>query len=53
MEFIGFPKISRFQRKGSVASLGFMNPEGIVIFHTAGNVAFKKTFGNDGHKGAK
>lgn len=34
---------------GSIASPGFMNPEGIVIFHTAANMAFKKTF-DDKHK---
>lgn len=33
--------------KGSAASPGFMDPEGIVIYHTAGNVAFKKTLKND------
>ena len=33
--------------RGSVAAPGFMNPEGIVIFHTKGNVGFKKTFEND------
>ena len=32
---------------GSCASVGFMNPEGIVIYHTAGNVAFKKTIEKD------
>jgi hypothetical protein len=32
---------------GSVASTGFMNPEGIIVFHTAGNVGFKKTIKND------
>lgn len=32
---------------GSYASLGFMEPEGIVIFHAAGNVRFKKTIKND------
>lgn len=37
--------------KGSVAAPGFMNPEGIVVYHVAGNVGFKKTFGGDGHKG--
>ena len=38
---------------GSVASPGFMQPEGIVVFHLAGNVGFKKTLDkNDGHKGA-
>jgi hypothetical protein len=33
---------------GSVAAPGFMNPEGIVVFHVAGNVGFKKTLENDG-----
>lgn len=32
---------------GSKASPKFMNPEGIVVFHTAGNVGFKKTIKND------
>ena len=33
---------------GSKAAPGFMNPEGIVLFHTAGNVGFKMTLDNDG-----
>lgn len=37
---------------GSIASPGFNRPEGIIIFHTASNIAFKKTIGNDGAKGA-
>lgn len=32
---------------GSSAALGFMNPEGVVIYHTAANVYFKKTIKND------
>lgn len=32
---------------GSRAAPGFMKPEGIVIFHTHGNVGFKKTLEND------
>lgn len=32
---------------GSMAAPGFMKPEGIVIYHTAGNVLFKKTLEND------
>jgi hypothetical protein len=32
---------------GSVAAPGFMNPEGIVIFHTAANFCFKKTIHKD------
>ena len=33
---------------GSVAAPEFMNPEGIVVFHVAGNVGFKMTLDNDG-----
>ena len=33
--------------KGSQASRGFMNPEGIVIHHVAGCVSFKKTLKGD------
>lgn len=32
---------------GSKAAPGFLNPEGIVLFHTAGNVGFKKTIHKD------
>lgn len=32
---------------GSMAAPGFKRPEGIVIFHTAGNVGFKKTLEKD------
>lgn len=32
---------------GSHASTGFMNPEGIVIYHTKARVMFKKTFEKD------
>lgn len=35
------------QTKGSVAAPGFMKPEGIVVFHTAANVGFKKTIKKD------
>ena len=41
------------QTKGSVAAPGFMNPEGIIAFHVAANIGFKKTIGNDGAKGAR
>ena len=40
------------RKHGSVASPGFMRPEGVVIYHTHGNVLFKKTLDkNDEHKG--
>jgi len=32
---------------GSYASPGFLSPEGIVIFHVAGNMGFKKTLERD------
>jgi hypothetical protein len=32
---------------GSRAVPGFMNPEGVVIYHAAGNMYFKKTIKND------
>ena len=32
---------------GSIASPGFMKPEGVVIYHTAGNLYFKKTIVGD------
>lgn len=37
---------------GSVAAPGFMQPEGICVFHEAANQLFKVTLGGDGHKGA-
>ena len=36
------------RQRGSLAAPGFMNPEGIVVFHVAGNVGFKMTLDNDG-----
>lgn len=44
--------LSELQRNGSVAAPGFMNPEGIVVFHCQSGTLFKKTLGGDGHKGA-
>jgi len=32
---------------GSLAAPGYRQPEGIVVYHTAGNVLFKKTFEKD------
>ena len=32
---------------GSIAAFGFRNPEGIVVYHTAGNFCMKKTIEND------
>lgn len=35
---------------GSVAAPGFMDPEGIVIYHVAGGVLFKKTMKDDDNR---
>lgn len=39
--------IKRLTDEGSAASPGFMNPEGIVIYHIAANLYFKKTLHKD------
>jgi len=33
----------RLRTNGSVAVTGYMNPEGLVVYHSAANVCFKKT----------
>lgn len=35
------------RERGSFAAPGFMDPEGIVIWHTAANIGFKKTIHKD------
>lgn len=35
------------RKNGSQAAPGFMQPEGVVIYHIAGNVGFKKTLKRD------
>jgi len=40
-------QIDLLRQNGSVAAPGFMDPEGVVCFHTAANVGFKKTIKND------
>jgi hypothetical protein len=37
----------RLGKSGSHAAPGFMKPEGIMIYHTAANQYFKKTFEGD------
>jgi hypothetical protein len=39
--------------KGSMAAPGFMDPEGVVIYHVASGTLFKKTLKGDGHKSIK
>jgi hypothetical protein len=47
-----FNALGILEEKGSLASPGFMNPEGIVIYHVAARQYFKKTIKNDDmHKG--
>lgn len=43
----------RLSVDGSVAAPGFMDPEGVVVFHSASGALFKKTLKGDGHKGDK
>ena len=35
--------LAQLESNGSLAAPGFMQPEGIVVFHVAGNCGFKKT----------
>lgn len=39
--------LSILKEHGSKAAPGFMKPEGVVVFHIAGNVGFKKTIEKD------
>jgi len=39
--------MARLRHEGSVAAPGFMKPEGIVVYHVAAGVAFKKTLEKD------
>lgn len=39
--------IEDLRAKGSYAAPGFMRPEGVVIYHVAGNYLFKKTLEKD------
>lgn len=42
--------LDELKEKGSKAAPGYMNPEGIIIYHTAARTFFKKTY-EDNHKG--
>jgi hypothetical protein len=35
------------ERGGSIAAPGFMDPEGVIVFHQSGGFGFKKTIKND------
>lgn len=43
----------KLRSEGSLAAPGFMNPEGVVVFHQASGHLYKVTLDGDGHKGAK
>lgn len=46
--------LGRLRADGSEAAPGFMNPEGIILFHTASSTLFKKTLeGDDAPKGRR
>lgn len=40
-------ELDGLRESGSHASPGFMKPEGIIVFHTAANIGFKKTLEKD------
>lgn len=44
---LGLKALKRLKEEGSIAAPGFMKPEGIIIFHIAGNLLFKKTLERD------
>lgn len=44
--------LEKLRTGGSIAAPGFMNPEGVVVFHVASRTLYKVTLGNDGHKEA-
>jgi len=39
--------LNELREHGSLAALGFMRPEGVVIFHTAASLCFKRTLDKD------
>lgn len=45
--------LEKLRSEGSVAAPGFMNPEGIVVFHVASGRLFKVTTENDGQPKGK
>lgn len=44
---LGLKALKQLKDEGSVAAPGFMKPEGIIIFHVAANLLFKKTIEKD------
>jgi hypothetical protein len=49
-----YAALDALEKRGSRAAPGFMKPEGVVVFHVAANVGFKKTIEKDHeHKGER
>lgn len=42
-----YATLDRLRSEGSVAAPGFMSPEGVIVWHTAANIGFKKTIEAD------
>lgn len=42
-----YAALDDLKERGSAAAPGFMRPEGVVVFHTAANIGFKKTLEKD------
>ena len=40
-------QLANLKLNGSAAAPGYLFPEGVVVFHVAGNVCFKKTIEKD------
>ncbi len=39
--------LAKLRNEGSIAAPGFMNPEGVILYHTAAKTSFKVTLDND------
>lgn len=46
-------ELAALEDGGSIAARGFMQPEGVVVFHVASGHLYKVTLGGDGHKGQR
>jgi len=46
-------ELDMLKLNGSIAAPGFMDPEGIVMYHQHSKQLFKYTLDGDGHKGAR
>lgn len=46
-EFVEWPKTTRLQDGGSVAAPGFLDPEGVCIYHTQTRSVMKVTLDNN------